>query len=241
MPDRRRHRGAHPEDSCLFSAERLKDLRNAVADYSFLLGRDYPESAALELVGNRFELTARQRTAVWRSACSDAARIAREARRVPLESVRGRTLAIDGYNLLITIESALSGGVLLRGRDGPIRDLASIHGTYRSVEETRPAIQLAGMFLADHEVLAARWLLDAPISNSGRLAARLQDEAEKAGWSWEVAVVPDPDRELVATRAIVVSSDRQILDGCANWVDLAGPLIRELVPHAWIVDLALEE
>src|SRR6266404_1471952 len=46
-------------------------------------------------------------------------------------------LLIDGFNLILTLESALGGGVMLVGRDGCYRDMASVHGTYRRVEETR--------------------------------------------------------------------------------------------------------
>ena len=54
--------------------------------------------------------------------------------------VANRELWIDGYNALTTIESALSGSVILRARDGCYRDMASMHGTYRKVQETVPAI-----------------------------------------------------------------------------------------------------
>jgi hypothetical protein len=53
-------------------------------------------------------------------------------------------LWIDGYNVLTSIEAALSGGVILRARDGCYRDMASMHGSYRKVEETISAIHILG-------------------------------------------------------------------------------------------------
>ena len=53
---------------------------------------------------------------------------------------RGSPLRIDGFNLILTLESAVGGGVVLGGRDGCYRDMASVHGTYRRVEETRSAL-----------------------------------------------------------------------------------------------------
>jgi hypothetical protein len=41
---------------------------------------------------------------------------------MPPEALRGARVVIDGYNLLITTKSMLSGGVLLWGRDGWILD-----------------------------------------------------------------------------------------------------------------------
>jgi hypothetical protein len=67
---------------------------------------------------------------------------------------------------LITIEAAMSGGLIFVGRDGCCRDLASIHGTYRKVTETIPAVKLIGRFLQKVGVTEAVWLLDSPVSNS---------------------------------------------------------------------------
>jgi hypothetical protein len=130
VPDRRTHRGAHPEDAKLFAPDQHARLRDAVAHLSWLLTRGYAQPSALKLVGDRFNLDARQRTAVMRCACSDQAIEARRARQLQPLDVRGRTMLIDGYNVLTTAESALGGGVILVGRDGAVRDMASIHGSY---------------------------------------------------------------------------------------------------------------
>jgi hypothetical protein len=152
VPDTREHRGPHPADAELFVPAVLPRLREAVADFSLLLTKGYAEKSALKLVGDHFSLTQRQRLAVMRSSCSDQRRQSRLARRVSVEASAGQPLAIDGYNLLITIEAALSGGLIFQGRDGCFRDLASIHGTYRKVEETVPALRLIGEFLTEIRV-----------------------------------------------------------------------------------------
>ena len=41
MPDKRKHRGPHPEDAKLFAAEAIGDLRLALTDYSMLLTKGY--------------------------------------------------------------------------------------------------------------------------------------------------------------------------------------------------------
>ena len=71
MPDTRRHRGPHPEDAELFAPASWPALRAATTDLSWLLSRGYAEPSSLKLVGDCFQLTERQRTAVMRSACSD--------------------------------------------------------------------------------------------------------------------------------------------------------------------------
>ena len=134
----------------------LPRLREALADFSLLLTKGYADKSALKLVGDRFSLTQRQRLAIMRAACSDQQRQSRLARRVPVEALAGQPIAIDGYNLLITIEAALSGGLIFIGRDGCFRDLASIHGTYRKVEETVPAVNSSGIPHGDQRFVVGR-------------------------------------------------------------------------------------
>src|SRR5256884_9590955 len=118
MPDIRKHRGAHPEDRKLFADDQLPALRTAVKELSWLLSRDYSIKGALKLVGDRHVLTDRQRLAVSRAACSDQNQEHRAATILPVEAVAGEELIIDGFNLIITIEAALSAGVLIHSRDG---------------------------------------------------------------------------------------------------------------------------
>ena len=45
---------------------------------------------------------------------------------------------------MTTVEAALGGGVVLGCRDRTFRDIAGVHGTYRKVAETMPALELIG-------------------------------------------------------------------------------------------------
>ncbi len=225
MYARQRHRGRHPQDDALFSPKWIPILREAVADLSFLFTRGYAADAASTLVGDHYQLAVRQRQAVMRAACSDAARDGRAARRIPFEALNGQTLYIDGYNLLIIAESMLSDGVLLRGRDGCVRDMASVHGSYRRVEETLGALNLIGAFLAECAPTHVHWLFDAPVSNSGRLKQMLEELASQNGWPWEVELANGVDARLCLVQAIVATSDARILDQAPRWTDLITPLL----------------
>lgn len=239
MPDRRVHRGPHPADEKLFNVGAIGALRAAVADLSLLLTKGYAQKSALKLVGDRFSLTQRQRLAVMRSACSDQQLASRNERRVELDTLADRSLAIDGYNLLITIEAAMSGGLIFKGRDGCCRDLASIHGTYRKVAETIPAVELIGQFLQETGADKALWLLDSPVSNSGRLKTLIGELAAKNGWNWQIELLLSPDAELKKTDAIVASSDSVVIDDCKTWTNLAAEIITQKLPSATMIDLTL--
>jgi hypothetical protein len=241
MPDKRSHRGPHPADEKLFAPAAIPDLRLALADFSLLLTKGYADKSALKLVGDKFSLTERQRLAVMRSACSDQQLASRSQRRIGLKDIAGQSIAIDGYNVLITVEAAISGGIIFKGRDGCYRDLASIHGTYRKVTETIPAVQLIGEFLKEAGVTKALLLLDSPVSNSGRLKTLIGELAYQNNWDWEVELVLSPDAELKKTDLVVASSDSLILDGCRRWVNLASEIIEQKLPSAWIIDLAPQD
>lgn len=237
MPDRRTHRGPHPADEKLFAPIVIPDLRIALADFSLLLTKGYAEKSALKLVGDKFSLTERQRLAIMRSACSDQQLASRNQRRIGLKNLAGQSITIDGYNVLITVEAAMSGGVIFKGRDGCFRDLASIHGTYRKVTETIPAVKLIGDFLGQVNTNKALWLLDSPVSNSGRLKTLIGELAQKNDWNWEVELLLSPDAELIKTDLIIASSDSVVLDGCKGWVNLASEIITQKLPLATVIDL----
>lgn len=237
MPDKRTHRGPHPSDAKLFAPKAILVLRAAVADFSLLLTKGYADKSALKLVGDRFSLTQRQRLAVMRGACSDQQLQSRRQQRVESADLVGQSLAIDGYNLLITVEAAISGAFLFEGRDGCLRDLAGIHGTYRKVEETIPGIALIGSFLEKLDLARALWLLDSPVSNSGRLKTLLGRQAREHGWDWDIRLSLNPDAELKQTDMIVATSDSVVLDDCHRWANLATEIIMARVPDVRVVAL----
>jgi hypothetical protein len=238
LPDKREHRGPHPSDAKLFAPEMIPQLRSAAEDFSLLLTKGYADKSALKLVGDKFSLMQRQRLAVMRSSCSDQQLESRNQRRVDIDSLTDKSIAIDGYNLLITIEAAMSGGVLFKGRDGCLRDLASIHGTYRKVTETIPAIELIGNFLEEQKIQNVLWLFDSPVSNSGRLKTLIRKLSEQNSWPWNIELSINPDYELKRIEDIVVSSDSIILDGCQRWASLASEIITWKIPGATVIDLS---
>ena len=236
MADTRHHRGPHPEDSGDFASAHVPALRLAVHDHSWLLSHNYGPASALKLVGDHFNLSGRQRLAVMRSSCSDLAREQRFARLTA--PISGARLLIDGYNVLTTIEAALAGGVLLIGRDGCMRDLASMHGSWRKVEETAAAIRLIGRELEVSGIGDVRWLLDSPVSNSGRLRGEILRAAAEHGWSWQADLVLSPDKLLGESAELIATADSAILDRPVRWINLARTVVEHHIPGAWIIDLS---
>jgi hypothetical protein len=236
-PDIRQHRGAHPADAHQFGEDQLPVLRAATAELSWLLSHQYKMISSLKLVGDRHALTARQRLAVSRTACSDQSRERRAWHCVSAGVIQNEHVIVDGFNLIITVEAALSGAALLICRDNCLRDLSSVHGSYRSVQETEHAICLIGEVLAELKPLSVLWLLDRPVSNSGRLARKISDLALEHGWPWEVEVVFNPDKNIIVSERIAITSDSSVLDRLASWTNFNRHLIEQRLASSLLVDL----
>ena len=241
MGDSRRHRGPHPADEELFSEDALPRLRNAVEELSWLRSRGYAETSALKLVGDRYQLRRRQRVAVGRCACSDAAKARRASKLCEPGAVMGQRLLIDGLNVITTIEVALAGGVLLLGRDGCMRDMASFHGSYRIVHESERAVAILVDVVEAMKPSEARVYIDRPVSNSGRLAELVRRTAAARGSCLEASTVDRVDERLQASTAVVASADSAILERCGPWLNLARIAVEPLKPELdlfWLLDLS---
>lgn len=232
--------GPHRDDALQFAPERWGVLQAAAQELRYLRERGYALPSALKLVGDRYQLRERQRRALTRATSGAEGAQERAARRVRAPEHPPAALWVDGFNLIITLETALRGGLLVTTLEDTLRDLAGIHGAYRSSAVSSEAL---GLLASDQRargwsLVPVRFLLDAPVSNTGRLAARIRAAAEEAGLPWEVEVVPDPDLVLKGTLppgAVVVSADAPVLDACGPWLDWGGELIRGRIPAAWIV------
>jgi len=237
-PDRRTSRGPHPKDKDCFSESALPTLRSAVQDLSWLLSRGYSMKASLPLVGNRHFLRDRQRKALRRCAASNRNCTNREQRRVAPESLRGQSLSVDGYNVLLTIEAALSDGLLLLGRDGALRDLAAMSRHYRKVAVTRQAVELIARHLDGVGCVRVLWCLDRPVSNSARLKRLIEETVLENESSWRVELTSRTDQLLMESTTIVATADSAILDKCSRWYNLARAVVEDSVRDAWILDLS---
>lgn len=236
MPHTHHHRGAHPDDKQLFAPSAVKILQSACEEAAWLLDRGYPTNSVLDVVARRHQLRVRQRLALQRSMCSQCARQRRKSKEIFGDAVRGETIEIDGFNLIIGLEVALSGGLLLRGADGALRDLAGLRGTYHPVEETDMALTILGELFNELAIEQVRFYLDRPVSNSGQLRARILERACSWANAVQVELVANPDQSLT-DRTCVVSSDSMVLDEARSWLNLRAHAVDSRIRSAWLVEM----
>jgi hypothetical protein len=218
----------------LFAAGRLDRLHRAGDEVVWLLGRGYSMDSAIRVVGDHHQLEARQRLALTRSCCAESTREARTAKHLAANALRGAELSIDGFNLVVTLEVALGGGVLLACRDGCLRDLAGLRGSYHVLDDTDRAI---GLVRAELEAVGAsrvEVLLESAVSNAGRLRGVIEHAMELSSVATTVTLVRDAD-PLLATRGFVISADAAVLDRAKSWFNLARWIVDRHITDAWRV------
>ena len=214
---------------------KFKDLQKAAEDLRYLLNRGYPRKAALELVGNRYGLTFNERHLLHRGVFSDADSTSRRKRKISIHEIRGKNLAIDGYNVIITIEAGLSGRPLILGDDGFIRDISGLSGNFKKTKRTEEAIQWVIDILKKWQPRETFFLLDAPISMSGKLAQEVRDQLKRENLSGDARAVKVPEKILIGFPGVVATSDTAIIDQSKKVIDLSGYLVVQKIRSKSII------
>lgn len=230
-------RGYVPEDEKQFTGTQLELLIKAAREVQFLLDRGYEIKPTTTFIGNHYMFSERQRLALARMV-SPMERITERKSKELLqkeEKKLPKTVHIDGFNTIITLEVALSGSPVLYCGDGTIRDLAGLRGTYRIIDQTKEAIMRILQQLDVLKIENACFYLDAPVSNSGRLSSLIMECADKYNVSVKTQVINDVDRVLEQL-AGVISGDAIILNNCVSWLNIM-PLIIEQMESVWMIQL----
>ncbi|WP_299621244.1 DUF434 domain-containing protein [uncultured Tenacibaculum sp.] len=222
-----KNRGKEGSDDRLFGQEFMqRKIKEAVYDMSFLLERGYGEASSCELAGNRYKLNKRQQQAIKGMSAAVSAVKNRKEKQISKENLIGKEIIIDGFNQIILLESILSNAYVFEGKDGAYRDLSSLHGTYKSVNQTEEAIHLIGDFFQKYKVKKVVWVFDQPVSNSGRMKTKLLTIAKKHDYNWDVILENNPDKVIANSESVAITSDAWILDRASIWFNL----IAELLP-----------
>ncbi|WP_148882682.1 DUF434 domain-containing protein [Thermococcus aciditolerans] len=193
-------------------------LLDAYRDLKYLLNRGYRKKYALEFVANHYRLTKGERYLLARCVFSDE--WVDEVRRKLLrpEELRGRVLGIDGFNVLITLESLLEGRAILC-EDGLVRDL-KYQGRYRLNEGTERLLGDLARALGELGVEKAVFFYGSAVPRSGEVKRLTEEALIRKGVNSEVRLVKSPDFELKAFET-VATADIGIISKVSHVFDLA--------------------
>ncbi len=206
-----------------------KGLQEAASDFRHLLNRGYPRKPVLELIGNRYHLSYDQRHLLHRGIFSKLDARTRKAKQITLKGLCHQELAIDGYNVLITIEAALSGRPLILSDDGFVRDISGLSGNFKKTGLTDEAIDFVLNLLEKARPAHTLFLFDSPISRSGLLAKEVRKKLKDRALFGDAQALKVPEKVLLGFKGIVATSDTAIIDQATEVLDLAGHIIRSQI------------
>lgn len=229
-------RGFVPTDAIEFNEQNIKLLKTAQKDICTFINRGYGIDKTTGFVGNHFKLSARQRLALKRAISSNddiQKRMEHNISKLPENS----TIYIDGLNLIITLEVALSNSTLLKCMDNTVRDLAGLRGTYKIIDKTDMALDLIGKKFTDMNISKAVFYLDSPVSNTGRLKQKILEFSEH--WNFDVEVNLVLNADVVLEKLYnVITTDCIILNKCQSWLNTSFEIIVENIENIKLIDLS---
>ncbi len=200
----------------------------AVKDYRYLLNRGYNQEPALDLVTSRYLLSKEERMLLYRCVHPSSEASAIRSSSISSDLIRNETLVVDGYNVLITVASALEGRTLYLCDDGFVRDLRSV----KVKDFTSPSIERAIYYLKEaiNELTPQDTIifLDKNVSWSKKHGEIIQ---RKLALKVKVIYVKKADRNVISAGGVVATSDYLILKSTQKSFDLAGNIIRKHFPQ----------
>ncbi len=199
-------------------------FERAAADVRYLLDRGYPQKEAVGFVCAHYRLDEESRYLLSRTVLSHEVSEKRRAKFLPCDRIEGNSIIIDGYNIIIGLESILDKKAYLCD-DGVIRDIKCVSRNYKVSENTETAIELILQFLKENNPSYVCFLLDSQISKSGLLAGTLRGKISDFGLKGYARTSKHVDYDLKSSKYIVASSDGVIIDEAENVVNFLSCMV----------------
>ena len=211
----------------------LKRFCDAIKDYRYLLDRGYSRESVLPLVASRYRLSDVERAILYRCVHPSAESDAIRGKIVESHAVKDSKLVIDGYNVMVTLETGLQGEPLFIGDDGIVRDVRKSYRKYSyNPEEARRTL---GVIAEELERLMPRRVLivyDSQVSWSGELAS-LTRRILSGTYECDVVTAPKADRTIMemSRDGITSTSDVVILKAVPKIFDLPAHVVGRRRPE----------
>lgn len=207
-------------------------LQEAKIDFQYLLDRGFPRTGALNFVANHYVLDEVQRNYLNRSVFSKKKIKARKKKLILLSDVKEKNVIIDGYNVLITVESICNSGeeFLVNCDDGVTRDVKAVFGKYKKDKTTLEALNSIISLLKIFKPKRVLFFYDSPVSMSGELAKTTLELLKSLKVPGDAQTASDVDAELVRLSkeldGVVATSDGIVMDKVETVLDIPSYIAR---------------
>jgi len=187
-------------------------------DLKYLLNRNYRKKSALDFVTNHYGLNLFERNFFGRCVFSDDhLDIVNKKRTDLIEFSKSKSFAIDGFNVLITLESLIE-GIAIICEDNVIRDLKYQKG-YKLTEKSEETIGIMLKSILNLNLNNFDVYFDQQTSKSGEISKITRNLMEKYSISGEVILSKKVDFELKQYE-FVATSDFHIIKNVNGFLDI---------------------
>lgn len=212
-----------------------ESVKRGIRDLRYLLNRGYPRSSAVEFVSDHYQLELDDRHLLARCVFSDEEVRKHQKLRSDVEEVSDCEIGVDGYNVIITVESIQRGKRVVICDDGFVRDLRALFGKYRMDDHTDMAVETVVELLRKIDPARVEFFYDKQVSKSGELAGFTRRVMDDCGLEGGASTSGETDAE-VRKMEIAASSDRAVIEKSRGAVDLPGELLG-MAEEGQILDL----
>lgn len=223
------------QNSIHFSVPDLREkLLKPARDIRSLLRWGYPKFATISFVATHFQLSAEERYILTRVIMPPDRVTSRINKKIACTGIQDRELLIDGYNVLLSVDSLLKNEPMWFCDDGYIRDTRYYFSKSKQVEDIEESFNLILKFLSEARPKSAVFLLDAQISRSGELAGLIRRALNEYGIQGTARTSKTADFELKAEGGdtekslVVATSDGIVIDSVLQVIDIPACLMEEM-------------
>ncbi|MEZ5335911.1 MAG: DUF434 domain-containing protein [Methanolobus sp.] len=205
-------------------------IDRAATDIRYLLENGYRRDSSIRFVGDHYGLGKSDRYILERTVFSSATSLSRKIKKIPCEKLRGKTILVDGYNVLITLESLLHGERTWIGDDSFLRDIRGVFRNHSNNKFTIEAVEKMLTFFTSTEVESVEVLLDTQMKHSGELAAFIRKRMKELPIKGVARTSKHVDYELKTCEPshIVATADGVIIDAVEHAIDIPGCIALEI-------------
>jgi hypothetical protein len=207
----------------------------AAKDLRYLLERGYRRESALRLIVDKYQLSAKQKLLLYRAIYDSSTAAKHKEKIVTADMIKDSNLAVDGYNVMITVESGLRGRLLVLCDDSFIRDISAVHGKYRMTNMTEKALSMIVNALQELKPAKTNFFFDAQVSKSGELASQVRRTLKSSGLNGNAYAVERADVSTLNFGDIVATSDSVLISKARAVFDLAAEILKKNYSAAILV------
>lgn len=222
--------------SSLSQREKLlkEKLLKPAQDTRSILRWGYPKFSTIRFVADHFQLSTEERQILTRVIMPPNKIISRINKKVACNGIKDRNLLLDGYNVLLSVDSLLKEEPMWFCDDGYIRDSRYYFSKAKQAEDIEEAVDVVLRFLLEAGPKSVIFLLDAQISRSGELAGFIRHKMREYEISGETKTSKLADFELKSEGAnleknvILATSDGIIIDSVQEVLDIPACLMEKM-------------